>query len=960
MSSESQLKQMVNKIGSSTFAKLRDTVNIARSLPSTKSTRNWDASAQQAFAQRRTDVCTQVHRIMANLLPKVGGIDGQMAPIEVCATPGAYQLISDSTDRLLERVDMSLDQSAALNKQSKVLATNQGATRSKARSGYQRPQFAFATPPDNSNEPFVPLLTSKPNAIEPLNIGFEMDSPSNHKSYCHPYKAEINSFEYQPHQLAHREPKRYPPIGDTEPTWVDSVELLEEMNHHLGSRDVCEVAIDLEHHSYRSFRGFVCLMQVSTRHRDFLVDTLVLREELQRCNEWTTDPKIVKVLHGADRDVLWLQSNFGIYIVNMFDTGIAAKQLSFPSKGLAHLLKKYCGVIAAKQYQLADWRLRPLPKEMVAYAQADTHYLLFVYDKLTNELKQKSTVPVHNPSNEIKAVLDQSRDLCLKKYEKPRYTETSYQIVLSRRNQVLSPLHERIFAQLFKWRDSIARKEDESTGYVLPTDAMLQLATKAPSNMAGLIDALNILRPLVRRHAKEILRLIDEAKKAPTPAQPTETPQFAARGRKGQNKPTRIAKSLFTPMERVAAAADVTKKGIENSITPSVGKVVGTPAATMAVADTPEPSSDDGSSGRSSASSTGRRPSPWAQDELFSSMGWNVDPSNVSEDPHNAGGDASKPLASSLPLQKIGALGDNNLGPHTIGPQFLSHEESQQFWKQTRKEMQLLAKSQTYRVQSSGSPTGEDVDSTSQEHPFPFADVSRASSGSSTPRDHGDESNGIAEGKIPTTMDGIFVLSNRNRRLLKQSEKSTDLREAGKSSNAKAKKITPTYETKEEIAFMKDINWVPEETDETDLGVRPHSVPMHKKARISGTSPRQTDKDASSGGGSGGGGGSSSGSGGGRSKGAKQGKQHRKNKSGTSKEFVPYDYRAATEATGAAHNPYVAKTYASQHRSNVQSRAGTYHAGKTRRGHLTRGGRGRGRGNRGNNNSKGGNRRSNS
>lgn len=26
-------------------------------------------------------------------------------------------------------------------------------------------------------------------------------------------------------------------------------------------------------------------------------------------------------MHGADRDIVWLQRDFGIYICNMFDTG---------------------------------------------------------------------------------------------------------------------------------------------------------------------------------------------------------------------------------------------------------------------------------------------------------------------------------------------------------------------------------------------------------------------------------------------------------------------------------------------------------------------------------------------------------------------------------------------------------------------------------------------------------------
>jgi len=57
-----------------------------------------------------------------------------------------------------------------------------------------------------------------------------------------------------------------------------------------------EIAVDLEHHDYRSYHGFVCLMQVSTREQDWIVDTLELREELVTLNEVFTDPNIVKVV----------------------------------------------------------------------------------------------------------------------------------------------------------------------------------------------------------------------------------------------------------------------------------------------------------------------------------------------------------------------------------------------------------------------------------------------------------------------------------------------------------------------------------------------------------------------------------------------------------------------------------------------------------------------------------------
>lgn len=43
-----------------------------------------------------------------------------------------------------------------------------------------------------------------------------------------------------------------------------------------------EVAVDLEAHAFRSFQGFTCLMQLSTRTVDYIVDTLALRSHIGR------------------------------------------------------------------------------------------------------------------------------------------------------------------------------------------------------------------------------------------------------------------------------------------------------------------------------------------------------------------------------------------------------------------------------------------------------------------------------------------------------------------------------------------------------------------------------------------------------------------------------------------------------------------------------------------------------
>lgn len=83
------------------------------------------------------------------------------------------------------------------------------------------------------------------------------------------------------------------PLESTDVIWVDNITTFKAMLEKL--KQATEVAVDLEHHDYRSYHGFVCLMQISTRKQDWIVDTLELREELIALNEVFTNPNIIKV-----------------------------------------------------------------------------------------------------------------------------------------------------------------------------------------------------------------------------------------------------------------------------------------------------------------------------------------------------------------------------------------------------------------------------------------------------------------------------------------------------------------------------------------------------------------------------------------------------------------------------------------------------------------------------------------
>jgi len=296
------------------------------------------------------------------------------------------------------------------------------------------------------------------------------------------------------------------PMDDEHPlTVVDEEEALEALAAHL--EECKEFAVDLEHHSYRSFKGFTCLMQISTREKDFIVDVLALRSRVRDAlGKAFADQNTLKVMHGADNDVQWLQKDFGIFVASLFDTGQAARVLELPSKSLAYLLHHYCGIKANKKFQLADWRLRPLTREMMEYARGDTHNLLYVHDRL------KEALAARGP-NCIDETLERSRDVCLKRYVLPSFDEGSYyeDLLKTDNRKELNDAQLAVYAALFKWRDATAREEDESLGYVMPRELMLRVAISAPSTARALMQECRGEVPLVAKHAEALADLISRA-----------------------------------------------------------------------------------------------------------------------------------------------------------------------------------------------------------------------------------------------------------------------------------------------------------------------------------------------------------------------------------------------------------------------------------------------------------------
>lgn len=250
----------------------------------------------------------------------------------------------------------------------------------------------------------------------------------------------------------------YTDLNDTPFLYANKPEQLTQIIDELLEED--EIAIDLEAHQRESYQGITCLMQISSRKKDYIIDCIALRSEMSELNKVFTNPQILKVLQGCDYDVLWLQRDFGLYLVNIFDTGVAASYLKFPHKSLLYLLKTICNVDANKQYQLADWRIRPIPEDMLKYAREDTHYLLYIYDYLKNQLIRKSLSNFpEDIFNSLYEVVKKSNNLSLEIYEKPQVKCNAYYNTIQKCGN-LNATQMKLLKVVLKFRDYVGRVTD--------------------------------------------------------------------------------------------------------------------------------------------------------------------------------------------------------------------------------------------------------------------------------------------------------------------------------------------------------------------------------------------------------------------------------------------------------------------------------------------------------------------
>ncbi len=271
------------------------------------------------------------------------------------------------------------------------------------------------------------------------------------------------------------------------------------------------LAIDTESNSLYAYQERVCLIQLSTRTQDYIIDPLRIAD-MSPLGELLVDPKMEKVFHAAEYDLMCLKRDFGFTLVNLFDTMVAARICGVKALGLNRLLAEYCGVDVDKSHQRDDWGQRPLSDEGLLYAQMDTHFLPVLRDKLSELLtEQGRTEEAMETFIEASEVTPPEHI-----FDPEGYWRMAIPSGLNRRQSA-------ILRELYILREDIAKERDCPPFKVFADKMLLAMAENSPRNLNELERLRGLPAAIAQRYSHELLQAIERGKRTQLPPRPRRT-----------------------------------------------------------------------------------------------------------------------------------------------------------------------------------------------------------------------------------------------------------------------------------------------------------------------------------------------------------------------------------------------------------------------------------------------------
>jgi len=279
------------------------------------------------------------------------------------------------------------------------------------------------------------------------------------------------------------------------------------------------LAIDTEFVSERRYQALLCLAQVAVPDsgardgvRTEVLDPVAGDLDAAPLAAVLADPAVEIVVHAGRQDVAILRRSWATEIRNVFDTQVAAGFLGFGNQeSYESLVRKVLNVRLKGSEGFTRWDRRPLTAQQLEYAGDDARLLLALGGELERKLLERGR-------------LDWAREECLalEMVSDEREPERVYER-LPRLGR-LSDRGRAVARELVEWREDVARAMDRPAGFVLPDQALMELARRAPTDRSGLEQIRGLPPQTLHRRGERLLQVLERGRRRTPPPPPPYPP----------------------------------------------------------------------------------------------------------------------------------------------------------------------------------------------------------------------------------------------------------------------------------------------------------------------------------------------------------------------------------------------------------------------------------------------------
>lgn len=264
------------------------------------------------------------------------------------------------------------------------------------------------------------------------------------------------------------------------------------------------ITIDTEFLRESTFWPKLCVVQLASPEKVFLIDALAPGLDLAAFFALMRNPSVLKVFHAARQDIEIVWHLGGFMPDPVFDTQVAAMVCGFgDSISYDQLVARITGVVLDKSHRFTDWSRRPLSQNQLDYAEADVTHLRDVYRHLSDMLESSGRATwVDEEIRQLTSVSTYHTE-----------PEDAWQRL---RMRVKKPRELVILKEIAAWREREAQSRDMPRARVLKDDTIYEIAVQAPTTAEALSQLRTVPKGWERsRSGEEILAAVRTALETP-------------------------------------------------------------------------------------------------------------------------------------------------------------------------------------------------------------------------------------------------------------------------------------------------------------------------------------------------------------------------------------------------------------------------------------------------------------